>query len=79
MTETGKFIWNNASAHLAYTADLENGIFLIENVDEVGYEFLSRIQVGEEIRLTSNGNIELLVRNLEVKGQHVHCRAVVAS
>jgi hypothetical protein len=41
-----------------YTVDLESGIFQIENLDEVGYEFLQSIVVDDKITLLK-ANAEL--------------------
>lgn len=78
MTNTGKFFWKDTSAHLAYTADLESGCFIVENLDSTGYDFLHSLEPGKEIGFpNSNGSLKLLITNLEVKGRRVHCQAVV--
>ena len=78
MLETGKFVWNNSSAYLLYTADLESGIFNIESLDEVGLNFLQRIDVGDKITLLKrNADLCLLVTELTVTGPRIQCKAIV--
>ena len=70
---------NGSSAYLEYAADLENGIFTIENMDAVGYAFLNSLEVGKTFIL-QKANIEGL--SLEVIDLHrgisyIRCQAKV--
>jgi hypothetical protein len=79
MGETGKFVWNKFSAYLIYTVDLETGIFHIENVDEVGLEFLQSIAVDDKITmLKSSAELGLVVTRLRLDRSRVYCQATVA-
>ena len=77
MPDTGKFVWNNASAYLTYRADLESGVFNIENLDKVGYEFLQSLDVGQEISLQKSNieNIPMVVISLERGISDIRCQA----
>ena len=77
MSDIGRFVWNDTSAYLEYTADVESGIFTIENLDTVGYVFLISLEVGNTIIL-QKGDIEGL--SLEVMDLHggisyIRCQA----
>jgi hypothetical protein len=77
VSDIGRFVWNGSSAYLEYAADLENGIFTIENMDAVGYAFLNSLEVGKTIIL-QKANIEGL--SLEVIDLHrgisyIRCQA----
>jgi hypothetical protein len=77
MSDIGRFAWNDTSAYLEYTADLESGVFTIENLDAVGYVFLNILEVGKSIIL-QKGDIEEL--SLEVIDLHngisyIRCQA----
>ena len=76
-SDTGKFVWNNGSAYLTYRADLESGVFNIENLDKVGYEFLQGIDVGQEISLqkSNSEDIPMVVINLERGISYILCKA----
>ena len=79
ISDTGKFVWNNASAYLTYHADVESGVFNIENLDNVGYEFLQSIDVGQEISLQKSTieNIPMVVISLKRGISYIHCQARV--
>jgi hypothetical protein len=77
LSDIAKFVWNDASAYLEYTADLENDMFTIENLDTVGYAFLIGLEVGNTIIL-QKADIEGL--SLEVIDVHrgisyIRCQA----
>ena len=77
MSDIGRFVWDDTSAYLEYTADLESGIFKIENLDAVGYAFLNSLEVGKTIIL-QKANVEGL--SLEVIDLHrgisyIRCQA----
>ena len=76
-SDTGKFVWNNASAYLTYRADLESGVFNIENLDKVGYEFLQGIDVGQEISLqkSNSEDIPMVVISFERGISYILCKA----
>jgi hypothetical protein len=77
MSDIRMFVWNDTSAYLEYTADLESGIFTIKNLDPVGYVFLNCLEVGKTIIL-QKGNIEglsLKVINLHRGVSHIRCQA----
>jgi hypothetical protein len=78
MSDIGRFVWNDTSAYLEYTADWESGIYTIENLDTVGYVFLLCLEVGNTIILQKD-NIEGL--SLEVMDLHggisyIRCKAI---
>jgi hypothetical protein len=79
MRETGEFVGDKFSAHLIYTVDLESGVFEIENVDEVGWEFLDSIEVGDQITLLINkAELSLVVTEFNANGSLVQCHAIAA-
>ncbi|HUE98877.1 MAG TPA: hypothetical protein VMN99_06455 [Anaerolineales bacterium] len=78
MAGMGKFVCNNASAKLIYSADVKSRIAHIEDFDEDGYEFLYCMNVGDEITLHKNGDrLHMLVQTLNDLGQHIQCQAIL--
>lgn len=77
ISDTGKFVWNNASAYLTYHADLESGVFNIENLDKVGYEFLQSLDVGQEITLEKSNieDIPMVIISLKHGVSYILCQA----
>ena len=77
MLQTGKFVFNNASAYLMYNADLESGTFHIESLDDVGLTFIHSIGVGDHITLmTGNVDLHLLVTDLNGTDPSIQCTAI---
>jgi hypothetical protein len=77
MSDIGRFVWNDTSAYLEYTADMESGIFTIENLDTVGYVFLMSLEVGKTVIL-QKGDIEglsLEVMDLQGGISYIRCQA----
>jgi hypothetical protein len=66
MAEIGKFVWNNTSANLSYSIDMKTRIVRIESIDQDGYDFLFRLNVGREITLYNNKGdvINMVIQNL---------------
>jgi hypothetical protein len=77
MSDIGRFVWNDISAYLEYTADLESGIFTIVNLDAVGYVFLNSLGVGKTIILQKNNveGLSLEVIDLHRRISHIRCQA----
>ena len=77
ISDTGKFVWNNDSAYLTYHTDLESGVFKIENLDKVGYEFLQSLDVGQEITLEKSTieDIPMVVISLKPGVSYMLCQA----
>jgi hypothetical protein len=55
MREKGLFTWSNTSAELTY--EMQNEIANIENFDQPGYDFLLRLQVGDQVQLMKSNEL----------------------
>ena len=78
MSDIGKFVWNDTSAYLEYTADSESGIYMIENLDTVGYAFLISLEVGKTIILQKGDREELSLEVMYLHGEisYLRCKAI---
>ena len=77
MSDIGRFVLDDTSAYLEYTADMERGIFRIENLDTVGYAFLISLEVGNTITLQKGDREELSLEVMDLHGgvSYILCRA----
>ena len=77
MSDIGRFVWDDTSAYLEYTADLESRIFRIENLDTVGYAFLLSLEVGKTIILQKSDREELSLEVMDLHGgiSYIVCQA----